>query len=157
MNSSVSWFTTRFIYIYMYTYIYIINIMTSKSWIPIFHLVGGLEYFLFFHIFGIIINWLIFFGGVGRPPTSHPIYLRPARRCRAPRASACLAPSAAAVASRGWRGAPRGATAALRRDHRCSRGVNWRTSGMEGMFIVGSWHRDQSADSFGFFVISLIL
>ena len=37
------------------------------------HLVGGLEHFLFFHILGIMIptDELIFFRGVGQPPTSH--------------------------------------------------------------------------------------
>ena len=37
------------------------------------HLVGGLEHFSFFHILGIIIptDELIFFRGVGQPPTSH--------------------------------------------------------------------------------------
>ena len=37
-------------------------------------LAGGLEHFLFFHIFGIIIptDEIIFFRGVGIPPTSKP-------------------------------------------------------------------------------------
>ena len=39
----------------------------------IYHLVGGLEHFLFSHILGIIIpiDELIFFRGVAQPPTSH--------------------------------------------------------------------------------------
>ena len=48
--------------------------VTIISWIWYsHHLVGGLEHFLFFHILGIIIptDELIFFRGVGQPPTSY--------------------------------------------------------------------------------------
>jgi hypothetical protein len=54
------------------------NPMTDKTYlthfIPWSNLVGGLEHFLFFHILGIIIptDKLVFFRGVGQPPTSIP-------------------------------------------------------------------------------------
>jgi len=44
------------------------------------HLVGGLAHFLFFHSVGNVIiptDELIFFRGVGIPPTSNPLYMNP--------------------------------------------------------------------------------
>jgi len=61
-----------------------VNINTYDSWLWLLlithptipynsHLVGGLEHFLFFHILDIILptDELIFFRGVGQPPTSN--------------------------------------------------------------------------------------
>ena len=68
-------------YIYIYVYIIIIIIITIIIivWtitIPLIYLVGGLDHFLIFQYIGNVIiptDELIFFRGVGIPPTSIPM------------------------------------------------------------------------------------